>query len=736
MTDDPPMVFALLAICVSIAGMALLARTRRWNGAACILLMLGVLSLGLLRAIAPAEPPIPDGAISDIAMQIRPHRPGFASGNWDATILECPDHPEFEERTVAVRSERMPQAAVYEVNGRWTPPPNPRNPGIFDYGAFLEEKGASGILEVEDMDPTSDGTLPAMICTAMITRLEEAGGHPGASALARALSLGDRRGLTEGDEDAFRRAGVAHLLAISGMHIGFFGLAIRWILAGFLGRRAATVLAIIPVVGYAIVVGATPSSLRAAIIFGVYALGEEMGQKPPPSSAIALAALMLLMHDPGVLLDPGFQMSFAATSAIASTWVRMGDLPMHRWLRLPIISAAAWLATAPIALWHFDRIAPAGLLIGPLVLPIFPVVLVNGWLLGAAALSPVPDWVIRVLGEPLGLFLDLLVEIGHRMPVIDVATAAIVPAFLGATAVAILYPARRGSVAALSRRRINWVVVGCLWVLALVSIWSPAIPAPGGMRLVVFDVGQGDAILIESAAGYTMVVDAGPRWDDVVPLESSMMPYLRARGINEVDILALSHGHLDHYGGIDALNEEFDISEFWFSAPGDYRIPEVLLGRGLHMTRGHDSDLGELEISVIWPPGETMPGFSLNERSGVIMLGFGQWRGLLAGDLEGAGERALISSAGDEELAADLLKVGHHGSANASSGAFLDAVGADVAAVSVGGNRYGLPNPETMARLHRHVSTVVTTSESGAFILETDGESWRAVTMAPATPSP
>ena len=714
---------AAVTVVAAAGGLWFLSRSRRRSRIAWVLLLVGILALGILRVeSADRSPPVPSNS-TPLRLKVEPERPGFSGERWEASVLESPDSMALEDADIVVESSRSPAASAYWIEGVLDPPPPARNPGGFDYGAYLDRRGFVGILSATEMDPVGGPSMASRLATGMRHGLANADLHPGAQGLIRALSLGDRRGFREGDEEAFRRAGIAHLLAVSGLHIAFLGMGVQKALHFFVGSKVSSLVAVLAVVGFSHLVGATPSALRAALVFGLHAGGRILGIKPRAETSLALAALALLLFDPGMIVEPGFQLSFAAASGIVLACSSPGFRRRSRLEQLWIVSAGAWMATAPLSVWHFHRLAPVGLLLGPLVLPLFPAVLLLSWTNGVAALIGLPGNWPGLMAAPLGWFVDAVVALGAISPVIEARTDLGAPVFLGATVLVVLTGIGRG----IPHRRstLMWVPVILVWSLALHAIWSPVIPDPGGLRLVVFDVGQGDAILVETPCGGSYLVDAGPPWGDTAAAEHTVIPYLRDRGIGRLDHLLLTHGHLDHYAGIERLLDEFTVDTFWLGPTGEF-VPTVgSFGQSRRALRGRREELGDVDFRLHWPPPDPEPDWCLNEGSVVLSVHYGEWSALLTGDLEGRGERELLRSVESEELDVEFLKAGHHGSAAASREGFLDAVQPEVSAVSVGYNFYGLPHPATMDRLARFSRRVFTTRESGAIIVETDGRRWR-----------
>ncbi|MFO7942172.1 MAG: DNA internalization-related competence protein ComEC/Rec2 [Bacillota bacterium] len=738
---SPPTFIPASIVGLSASALLLASRKHRYGRLAWLLLVLGVVGLGMLRAqVALSDVAIIRDELSEVEVEVVPRRPGVSEERWYGVIESAGSSDELEGAKIVAESPRAPRSSRYLLRGDLTPPPPARNPGAFDYGAYLRERGIAGVLEADEMRAIGEEQVAARLAGRVAKRLEDSGIHRGAAAMVRALSLGDRRGLREEDEEAMRRIGLAHLLAVSGMHVAMVGYVFRRGMGIVFGDVVAGGLAVCIVGGYAFLVGATPSVLRAAAVFAIYTLSEMFGRKIAPHHALAWAALILLIRDPFDAVEVGFQLSFAAAAAILLAHRAVTRSDRGKFATLLACSTAAWLATAPFLLYHFDRVAPLGLVLSPLVLPLFPVILAAAWMVAVGSLAGLGGSLLALLATPLTWMSRLSRMAAELAPTIEARTSWVAPAFLGVSVLVFMLDMRKsGDRLPAVPRRCNFicgVVVATLWLMALWAVWLPEIPDPGALRIVVFDVGQGDAILLETSEGEVAVVDVGPIWGDRAAIEYSLIPYLHARGYRKVDRAFITHGHRDHYGGLEALIEAMPVEEVAVG-PLDGTNPAGDTSTATtRLRRGRIERMGAVNVKCLWPP-EIVPGsWGLNPRSGVLSVGLGGYRILLAGDLCDVGERALLGACDPGELEADFIKVGHHGSADASGEEFLRRVGPDVAVLSVGYNSYGLPDPETVARLRSRASAVVSTRDHGAVIIESDGQKWKTATVAAPPPAP
>jgi len=567
-----------------------------------------------------------------------------------------------------------------------------RNPGTFDYGEYLEREGIRVIATVraESITPLDDPAPPWPVrvkreAVAAIGRALP----PVSAALLGGLLLGDRSGLPPDIDEAFRRAGVYHVLAVSGFNVALLAASV-WALCSLarVGRRLAAIIAIVVVIGFALVVGPQPSVLRAAVMAVLVLAALLLERDPSVTNSLALAALAILAVRPGDLFDPGFQLSFAATLGIV-----IAPLPRGVVLGALGASAAAQLAVLPITLAHFNQLSTVGLVANLGVVPLAGAATVMG--LVAVACSFVSEAVAAVAFDavwPVLLALRGIVALAAAVPgaVVHLPAPSL---FAVATYI--------GGLALLVARR--WRVAAILLAVALgAGAWPLVRPPDPRLRVTVLDVGQGDAIVAETPDGRAILIDAGsggPRRLDAG--ERVVAPFLWNRGFLRLAGAVVSHDDSDHAGGMPAVRRLLRVDERW---------------TGLEPPAAARAFGGVLVAALP----RLATGGRRNDSGLVVRIEVGQVSFLLAADIEMARERELVASG--LPLAATVLKVAHHGSRSSTTAEFLRAVRPAVAVISVGPrNAYGHPDPGVLARLAEAGARIYRTDRDGAVILETDG---------------
>lgn len=561
-------------------------------------------------------------------------------------------------------------------------------------------------------------------------------------ALVESLVLGDRGDVDRSLDQAFRVAGVSHVLSVSGLHLAiaafllFVGL--RWLLAWLeplarrvAVRRIAALFALPATAIYTLLTGAAVATVRSCVVAWIWLGAIVAGRSPDAVAALGGAALAILAWSPLSLWDPSFQLSFAAAlgMALAPKWRAALGLPsptgksfamrILRWaVSLIYASAAAIVATAPIAAWHFGQIAPVGLVANLAVVPLAELwVLPIG--LAACAVSSISPWLGNPLFDLAGLgaagMARLVRWIASWAPEGRVPSPTVVEALLWYAALVTL---------ALPIRRARRIAAGFLLLFAAALATRAIAPRVSPSLTVTFlDVGQGDSCLVE-LPGATLLVDGGgsfdPRFD---PGEELIAPWLARHGVRRLDAVVLTHPHPDHANGLAAIVERFPVGEVWTngavsSLPGLVRLEKAASDRHVPVVRPHPITVGDGAIEVLHPL-PLDPRWSENDGSIVLRVRYRDRAVLLAGDIEARAEEKLVAEGAP--LSADVLKAPHHGSPTSSTPDFVAAVHPGIVVFSVGeDNRWHFPGQAVQERWRGVGAQLFRTDRDGAITVKID----------------
>ncbi len=636
-----------------------------------------------------------------------------------------------------------------QIAGLLTIPNGQTNPGGFDYRAWLMRKGIRRILTVTEaghlqkLDGNSGSPFLRDLIYPLrrwmilqIDRLYPESSRP----LMRTLLLGDRTLMDDETETTFARTGIIHILAVSGLHVGFVLLILQTIFGFFrLPRFLRTILVIAGLICFAAVTEARPPVVRAVLMASLYLIGVEIDRRANPFNTIGTAALILLLINPESLFDPGFQLSFSAVFGILYFYPKLHDALRLRaiktnWIRglaaLLIVSLSAQLGTLPVSVSLFNRLPLFGLMLNLVAIPAAGLIVLLG--LTSLIFSAFFVWIgasYAALNHVIiqGL-LCLVGNFGH-LPWIAVR----VPTPRWPTI--LIYITGLILVAEWKSKLIRKAMIFTLLIAMNLAVWPSVISRDfRKLRYIQFDVGQGDAALIRLPRGKTLLIDGGPKTERFDPGERIVAPYLIKNGIAQIDALVLTHPHADHLGGLRYLVEQFKIGKILIAGTkfesSEYEaflqkakrrgipICEIIAPDSLRLVKN-------IRIYFLSPDkaGKGKPSdlsHAINNQSLVMRMAYGQTEMLFMGDAETPVEKKLLEQY--QNLDADILKVGHHGSATSSSPIFLDRVSPEFAVISVGArNRHGHPSPVTLKNLMTIGTKILRTDKDGAILFVTDG---------------
>lgn len=633
-------------------------------------------------------------------------------------------------------------------------PRNFGNPGEFDYVAYLARQGVYVTAYADDDGEFTQLGHSDTGVSAWFARWRRGVGalihrslaEPQASVLS-ALIIGTAAALPTELRVAFNRAGVSHVLSVSGLHVGLVAAGAyavfrwllarsRWLLLAINVPKLAAALSVLPVLLYAGIAGSNVATLRSLLMIVVFIGAVIVDRQRHVGVSLAAAAIVVLVISPGSSLDISFQLSFVAVLGLVLAlerfwpwWRRWEERHLLRlrgwrgrlWRALAVyaaVSLSALAATTPLTALHFNQVSFIAVLANAVVVPLLGSVAVALGLLGALIFlgSETLAWVCVCLAGPaveLGLW---LVRFFAAWPyaAVRVVTPTTVELLM-------MYAALLAVVGLHGRRRL--AVLGLLAMLALADgvWWYADRYHRRDLRLTFLSVGQGDAAVVEFPGAAVMVIDGGGAGDSFDIGERVIAPFLWSRKIAHVDYVVLSHPDNDHYGGLAFVATQFSAHEFWSNgATADTdrfaQLQEALLAHNVArrvLRRGTVRRIGSVDVLVHSPRSE---GLSLrdNDASLVLSLAFAGRRVLFPGDIEAPGENDIVASA-DGQLSSAVLKVPHHGSHTSSSARFLDAVAPRLAIISAGyQNRFGFPHPDVLRRYSARDCALARTDLDGA----------------------
>lgn len=643
------------------------------------------------------------------------------------------------------RSGAPPEAVAVTVEGRWFRSTRPDGTeAAYLSASRVEQAAPAATAAIVPWFARLRAAIRGRAAQAVDRRLGSQAG------VASALVLAERDGIPRELWDAFARSGAAHLLSISGFHVGVIAALLGALLsaAALPPRRRALGIAI-GVWAYVLVIGAPTSATRAAWMTTAFVLGRLRRTPARTLGALGLSMLMIALLRPAAVSGAGFQLTVAGTAGILimTRWL-MRHWPAHRhreWIASPVAAGiGASVFTAPVLAYHFGQIPllslPSSILLTPMVAAAVPGVIaaivmdvlhvpgaaVAG--MGAEALL----WTVTRVAAWLGALPGTVALVTPREAALLTA-GALAPMILGYTTWR-TRPAVRAALCVLSALATLWAGQAALSLAGL-----------GTLQIVAIDVGQGDAIAIRTPRGRWLLVDAGPRGGGGSDAGlTRVVPYLHGQGARRLEAVILSHPDEDHAGGLAAVLRNVRTGVVLGPGLGSGQTGHMLglaeaRDAGVPWRRAVRGDLWTMDgvvFRVLSPPGGGTDGAPPldpghpNDWSVVLRVEFGEFSALLTGDAGEEIESRLIGegpAGGPDSPSAQratLLKVGHHGSITSTSEAFLRATSPEYALIPVGArNRYGHPDPVVLARLRRAGAHILRTDRHGtvAVIARRDG---------------
>ncbi|MBR4019778.1 MAG: DNA internalization-related competence protein ComEC/Rec2 [Firmicutes bacterium] len=584
--------------------------------------------------------------------------------------------------------------------GEVTLPPEPGNPRTFDYRRYLLTRGIEYVCTTDGISVIKGNISPYCrikkgIMGKRESYIQALSVGKEAEGVLRGILFGDKSRMDEGIYDTFRKNGTAHMLAVSGLHVGMLYGIYRWLYARWKKQiLTATFLAFLFFYGTSALWSV--SVTRAIGLIVLVVLGRAAERRYDLLTALSAMALFSMVKNPYVVFGAGFQMSFLAVLSIVFLQRPFEKITGEKWA----VPLAVQTGLLPYMAFSFNYVSFIGILCN------VPVIFLTSILVPAGMAGFV---VYLCLGQLLPGFSQLLEAVTNLLiwcnglfeaegvlsfdvvsPPLWIVILIYGMLFFGASEYFYIFFHRK-----------EWhrmlVPVLLIVICTVIGVWTDRTPFDKA-ELTFVDVGQGDCLHLKTPEGRHILIDGGGKYGYNTG-EKTLKPYLLKNRVGKIDLAAATHLHLDHYAGLAELAACYPVKQM---------LTEGRAGQQVALEDGY-------RLEILWPKVQNPDTDDENENSLIFMVHHNGLKTLVTGDITEEGEERLLQAyRGTDKLQADILKIAHHGSPYSTSDAFLDAVQPKAAVISVGRNNYGHPSEIVIEKLEQKGIMVFRTDQDGA----------------------
>lgn len=599
------------------------------------------------------------------------------------------------------------------ITGEVSIPKERSNPGTFDYRRYLKSIGIRCIITAENIENVKKaGGIAALLKSAKCRTadiFESALGDD--SAVVMGLLFGETSGIDEDIIETFRRGGTAHVLAVSGLHLGL----LYSFLCRFKRKKRsipADIAIVLALSAYTALAGFTASVVRACLMIFIHIAGNHLNRRYDLISSTCVSMIIILAINPMQIYSAGFQMSFLAVITLGVM------IPLIqkkiKGILLPMIAVQTGMV--PYTMYVFNYVSLTS------VISNIPVYFIAAAMI-PAGISVIAFCWLPVIARPAAMITGLLVKLllwcndftyMGGVFTFDVASPSVI--FLAVYYIFIFYMCSEAGQIALIRR--NYKKIAAVFAAAVICGAVCSVYLSDGFEktdMVFVDVGQGDCLHIK-AGGKNLLIDGGGSFNYNVG-KSTLKPYLLKNGVTKIDMAIATHLHTDHYQGLKELSQTYRIKKLGVyeanSVNENHLKKEFKTDEILYLAAGDVINMGRnVSVEVLSPDrGNPLDEKDENKNSLVLRVNVKGSSVLMTGDIDEKGEKTLIA---DTDIKADILKIAHHGSRYSSCEKFIAVAAPKIAVIQVGKNTYGHPSEEVVKRLEEHKITVLRNDEQGA----------------------
>ena len=611
-------------------------------------------------------------------------------------------------------------------------PQKASNPGGFSYYKFLKKKKIYSVGNVFEIYKIQNYFLLSepiiKLKKSLLGSIDQKISTP-VNEFIKALILGEKSNLNQNWETSFRRAGANHLLAISGLHIGFITFFILLLLKPFaLSNRFINFILTAFLLVYVIMTGFRASVLRASLLVLIFRYFKQIDLKMDFFNMISIVLFIILLINPYKLFSIGLQLSFLVLLMIVS-WSKILSRYLHPSLA---VSFAAQLGSIPLTTYYFNTLSPAGIITNLWAIPLVSVIVFltlthfvfyffTPFLSGFT--GQLIYWITIVLNNGI--------EIMSKLPSAEIKVTT--PSFISVVlsyGILFLIPYIITNKDKMKKTKVKFLKIMNIFLIIVLVVTVVFRPVSNKLlEVYCLDVGQGDSIFLKIPGGQTILVDTGSSTSSGSKAENTVRPFLLNQGIKFIDYLIITHFDADHSAGAEYLINEGIVKNVIISKQYDgtqiYAQKTIALAKKNNIRIFWAENQDHIKFNNIklefMAPLKNAVYENRNNNSIAFKLIYKDFEMLFTGDLELEAEKALLKIIEKDTLKSDILKVAHHGSETSSIDSLIKEVTPKEAVISVGVNKYGHPNKNVLKRLVDKNIRIWRTDQNGAVMIKTDG---------------
>ncbi|MEA2086660.1 MAG: DNA internalization-related competence protein ComEC/Rec2 [Candidatus Caldatribacteriota bacterium] len=640
---------------------------------------------------------------------------------------------------------------ILRIKGKLKKPQGQKNFGEFDYELYLAREKVFTYLNIwQEKDIKKIGEDDSNFLTSFslsardkINEITKQTLPPPYNYLLIGMLLGEKSFIPPYLKAIFTEAGIMHILAVSGLHVGIIAMALLALFAILrLPKKLKLFSLILILIMYASITGFRPSVLRATIMFILLIGGKLINRSRNLNISLFFAALLILLSNPLTLYDAGFLLSFIVTFFIINLTPILQGLfsKIVVWIRNPLaVSTAAWIGIFPLSAYFFSKVSIIAIVSNIFIIPLTGIAVILGFT--TFFIGMISIYLAGIIANINYLVLNLITLIAKSFSslpfaFIYVARPSIIIIILYyLTVFFIIEMFYKDTLSQKIKKKAGLIVLSITLLIIIVQVFYPV----DNLKVNFINVGEGDCILIEAPNKINILIDGGgtPQSDFDVG-SKIVIPYLRRKGINEIDLLILTHPHLDHLEGLLPVLKELKVdmvldSGLTCDLSAYKEFLSIIQAKGIpyHQAKVGDNFIfsNNLEIFLLNPlyDPDYYNDSDFNNASIVVKLFYKNADFLFTGDIEEASENKLL--VWQNILQSDILKVGHHGSSTSTNLKFLDKVDPSIAVITVGKNHFGHPSQKVIERLEDKNIEIYRTDENGTVIIRTNGREYWIKTL-------